>query len=95
MSFGESIIYNVGILKASACELSCYLGPNAVRVIRDIGVLDEVLAECDSDSERSFSFYMGAEGHEFVYDVSLFWCCRVCITLCLEDVSCFRIPWKT
>ncbi|TCD68111.1 hypothetical protein EIP91_011564 [Steccherinum ochraceum] len=45
-------------------------GPNAVRVLQDIGILDDVLAKCEEPeiNQRSFLFYSGMEGHELIYD---------------------------
>ena len=47
-------------------------GPNAVRVLSKIGVLDAIL-ERASERELNFGpmvFVPGKEGHEVIYDVS-------------------------
>ncbi|KAI0361022.1 FAD/NAD-P-binding domain-containing protein [Trametes cingulata] len=46
------------------------LGPNAIRVLKAIGVLDEILKKTNPAELRpkGFRFYSGLEGHELVYD---------------------------
>ncbi|EED78110.1 predicted protein [Postia placenta Mad-698-R] len=49
------------------------LGPNAVRILRTLGVLDDVLEKCNESelSTRMFRFVSGMEGHEVLYDLIL------------------------
>ena len=44
-----------------------------MRVLQDIDIVDDVLANCDESEVnlRSFIFHMGTEGHDFIYDVGL------------------------
>ncbi|OCH96428.1 FAD/NAD(P)-binding domain-containing protein [Obba rivulosa] len=46
------------------------VGPNAARVLRDIGVLDEVLAKAGESqlNQRTFRFISGLEGHEVLFE---------------------------
>lgn len=48
-----------------------HIGPNAVRILRTLGVLDDVLEKCNESelSTRMFRFVSGMEGHEVLYDV--------------------------
>lgn len=50
------------------------VGPNAIRVLRDIDVLDDVLANCEEPEIdlRTFIFYSGMEGHELIFNVRLY-----------------------
>ncbi|KAF9469670.1 FAD/NAD(P)-binding domain-containing protein [Collybia nuda] len=46
------------------------LGPNALRALKELGVLDAVLLRADErvPTERSFTFVTGAGAHEHIYD---------------------------
>ena len=47
------------------------LGPNAARILRRLGVLDEVISQCKEPSLNMGEFrYLSAEGeHEVLYEV--------------------------
>ncbi|KAH8099305.1 hypothetical protein BXZ70DRAFT_943202 [Cristinia sonorae] len=68
----EGIQVEVFEAAASFAEIGAGVGfgPNAVRILQDIGILDNVLSECGEPeaSLRSFIFYSGMEGHEMVID---------------------------
>ncbi|EMD41848.1 hypothetical protein CERSUDRAFT_90429 [Gelatoporia subvermispora B] len=46
------------------------IGPNAARVLQDIGVLDEILAKAKESklNQRTFRFISGMEGHEVLFE---------------------------
>ncbi|KAH9897855.1 FAD/NAD-P-binding domain-containing protein [Cubamyces lactineus] len=46
------------------------IGPNAIRVLKEIGVLDEVLKRTNPAElkPKGFRFFSGLEGHELVYE---------------------------
>ncbi|KAH9858349.1 FAD/NAD-P-binding domain-containing protein [Lenzites betulinus] len=46
------------------------IGPNAIKVLKDIGVLDEVLKKTNPNELRpkGFKFISGLDGHELVYE---------------------------
>ena len=48
------------------------VGPNAVKVLHEIGVLEDVLASSNEPevNQRSFIYYRGMGDHELVYAVS-------------------------
>ncbi|KAI0363533.1 FAD/NAD(P)-binding domain-containing protein [Pilatotrama ljubarskyi] len=50
------------------------LGPNAIRVLKAIGVLDEVLKKTNPAElkPKGFRFYSGLEGHELVYQYPIY-----------------------
>lgn len=56
----------------SLLDVSARAGQNSIRVLRAIGVFDDILAK-SGEPERStnytFKFYSGMDGHELVYDV--------------------------
>ncbi len=52
-----------------------YLGYNAIRILRSIGVFDDIVKEAGEDPaslSRMFQFISGMDGHELVYDVCNF-----------------------
>lgn len=47
------------------------LGPNAIRVLKEFGVLDAVLKKTNPGElkPKGFRFFSGLDGHELVYEV--------------------------
>lgn len=59
------------------------LGPNALRILRDLGVLDDVIAQCKQTDLNLGEFrFLSAEGdHKLLYDVRyvhIYWYVRRC-----------------
>lgn len=52
------------------------LGPNAIRALKELGILDSVLAKAEQDEPdvRPFSYISGLGEHEHIYDVSVSYC---------------------
>lgn len=52
------------------------LGPNAIRALKELGILDSVLAKAEQDEPdiRPFSYISGLGEHEHIYDVSTSYC---------------------
>ena len=48
----------------------CGLGPNGLRALRGLGILDSLLASLDDQpDQRGCVFVSGLPGHELIYDV--------------------------
>ncbi|TCD64571.1 hypothetical protein EIP91_003898 [Steccherinum ochraceum] len=70
---GVGLGVRLPILILRALSPNVFPGPNAVRILDDIGVLQDVLECCDEPEVnlRSFIFYSGMADHQFIYDYPL------------------------